>query len=203
MTSHSNINILILEDEPIIAQDLHSLLESTDFKIAGMCHRGEEALDMLNSRNPNFAILDINLGGGMTGLDVAEIIHDKYHIPYIFLTSFDDELTLEEAQKYAPYGYLVKPFQDRTLIATIKTALSNFERINETKSLSKENVETLFSCAVTQQEYKIIEQLLKGKSYQLISEELFISLNTLKYHIKNIYPKLGIKGRSELASKLA
>lgn len=200
MTSNADIRVLILEDEPIIAEDLYSLLETSNFKIAGLSHHGEEALDMLKSRDPNFAILDINLGGGMTGLDVAEVIHIKYNIPYIFLTSFDDEATLEEAQKYAPYGYIVKPFQDRTLLATIKTALSNYERINEEKTINKETVESTFNCKLTKQEFKIIEELLKGKSYKIIASDLYISQNTLKYHAKNIYTKLEIKGRSELAS---
>lgn len=200
MTSNADIRVLILEDEPIIAEDLYSLLETSNFKIAGLSHHGEEALDMLKSRDPNFAILDINLGGGMTGLDVAEVIHTKYNIPYIFLTSFDDEATLEEAQKYAPYGYIVKPFQDRTLLATIKTALSNYERINEEKTINKETVESTFNCKLTKQEFKIIEELLKGKSYKIIASDLYISQNTLKYHAKNIYTKLEIKGRSELAS---
>lgn len=200
MTSNADIRVLILEDEPIIAEDLYSLLETSNFKIAGLSHHGEEALDMLKSRDPNFAILDINLGGGMTGLDVAEVIHTKYNIPYIFLTSFDDESTLEEAQKYAPYGYIVKPFQDRTLLATIKTALSNYERINEEKTINKETVESTFNCKLTKQEFKIIEELLKGKSYKIIASDLYISQNTLKYHAKNIYTKLEIKGRSELAS---
>ncbi len=202
MTSNSEISVLILEDEPIIAEDLHSLLESSNYKIAGLCHHGEEALDMLSNRAPSFAILDINLGGGMTGLDVAEVINAKYNIPYIFLTSFDDDKTLQEAQQHAPYGYIVKPFQDRTLLTTIKTALYNFDRSKQEESVSKESIESTFNCKVTKQEFKIIEQLLLGKSYQIISADLFISQNTLKYHVKNIYTKLDIKGRSELASKL-
>jgi len=202
MTSNSDISILIVEDEPIIAEDLHSLLEASSYKIAGLCHHGEEALDMLHSRDPNFAILDINLGGGMSGLDVAEVINAKYDIPYIFLTSFDDDATLHEAQKHAPYGYLVKPFQDRTLLTTIKTALSNYDRMHQGHVLSKEKIESTFDCKITKQEFNIIQELLKGKSYHMIAEDLFISQNTLKYHAKNIYTKLEIKGRSELASRL-
>lgn len=202
MTSNSTISVLIVEDEPIIAEDLSSLLTESGYKVAGVCHSGEEALDLLLNRAPTFAILDVNLGQGMSGFDVAEVIHSKYHIPYIFLTSFDDEATLGEAQKYAPYGYLVKPFQDRTLLTTIKTALSNYERTNESKTVTREAIETKFNCKITNQEYKIIQELLQGRSYQAIADKLFISQNTLKYHIKNIYPKLDIKGRSELASSL-
>lgn len=200
MTSNSEINVLIVEDEPIIAEDLYSLLQSFDFKIAGLCHKGEEAIDMLKTRSPNFAILDVNLGSGMNGFDVAKVIHSKYHIPYIFLTSFDDEDTLDEAHKFAPFGYLVKPFQDRTLLTTIKTAIANFNRSNENAALNKEKIEIEFNCNITKQEFKIIQELLKGKSYQIISSELFISQNTLKFHVKNIYTKLAIKGRAELAS---
>ena len=201
MKTTEDIKVLIVEDEPIIAEDLNSFLREEGFRVAGVAHKGEEALDMLSTRNPNFAILDINLGNGISGFDIANTIRMKYHIPYIFLTSFDDETTLEEAQKFSPYGYIVKPFQERTLLTTIKLAVSNFQKINEDQ-ITPAFLEEKFGCSITSQEFKIVESLLEGNSYKQISQQLFISLNTLKYHIKNIYTKLQIKSRSELASNL-
>lgn len=202
MINIKEINLLIVEDEPIIAEDLSSFLIEEGFKVVGVAHKGEIALDMLSNRNPNFVILDINLGSGISGFDIAEAIQDKYKIPYIFLTSFDDESTVDNAQIFAPYGYIVKPFQERTLLTTIKIAISNYQNQQESAQISKEKVEQKFSCSITAQEYKIVASLLTGKSYKQITEKLFISLNTLKYHIKNIYTKLQINSRSELASRL-
>ncbi len=195
--------ILIVEDEPIIAADIQDLLVSEGYTVIGIAHRGEDALDMLSTRKPDFAMLDINLAGHLTGIDVAEHIHDHYKIPYLFLTSFDDEKTLTEAQRYAPYGFLVKPFQDRTLLTSIKMAISNFERSQKTNSLNKEQIELKLNGSITEQEFLIITQLQNGKSYKQIATDNFISVNTVKYHVKNIYSKFNLAGRAELASRLS
>ncbi len=113
--SDSNLNILIVEDDPIIAEDLNSLLQESGYTVAAVAHDVETALEDLNKIHIDFAILDIHLGEGETGIDIAEAIHTNYNIPYIFLTSFYDDTTLSAAKQFSPYGYLVKPFQDRTL----------------------------------------------------------------------------------------
>lgn len=200
--AHQPLNILIVEDDPIIAEDLYSLLTMHDYKVAYVAHNGTDAIDALANKQPDFAILDINLGSGMTGIDVAEVIHNKYHIPYIFLSSFDDEETLNAAQSHGPYGYLVKPFQDRTLLTTIKIAQTNYESTKKTHEVSKEAIETHVNQKFTNQEFNIITLLIEGLSYRQIAEKCFISANTVKYHAGNIYSKCGISGRAELAAKL-
>jgi DNA-binding NarL/FixJ family response regulator len=195
--------ILIVEDEPIIATDIQSLLVSEGYQVIGIAHRGEDALDMLSTRKPDFAMLDINLDGQMTGIDVAEHIHDNYKIPYLFLTSFDDEKTLSEAQQYAPYGFLVKPFQDRTLLASIKMASANFKRLQTSTPITKEQIESQLNGTITDQEFLIITNLQDGKSYKQIAIDNFISVNTVKYHVKNIYSKFNLSGRAELATRIS
>lgn len=195
----SDLRILIVEDDPIISIDIKSLLKSEGFLVVGVAKDGLRAYDLLSSLSPNFAILDIHLGTGPSGIDVAEVIHDKYHIPYIFLTSFSDSDTLAAAQEQGPYGYLVKPFQDSTLITTISIAWSNWQRLQKKAPIDLHKIGVEF----TQQEGKICELLIKGFSYKQLCEELFISMNTLKYHIKNIYIKADVKGRSELTALIA
>ncbi|MBK7222322.1 MAG: response regulator [Saprospiraceae bacterium] len=81
-------NILIVEDEPAIAQDIAFNLEDNGFAIAGIAHNSERALDLLYTKQVDLAILDINIAGTKTGIGLAKIINDKYKIPFIFLTSF-------------------------------------------------------------------------------------------------------------------
>jgi DNA-binding NarL/FixJ family response regulator len=194
--------ILIVEDDGIIAEDLNSLLCEKGYSVIGVAHSGVEALDMLETRKPEFAVLDINLGSGMTGLDVAKVVHEKHGIPYIFLTSFDDDDTLVQAQNFGPYGYIVKPYQERTLLTTIKTAIANFRKSQTKSTLCRDNLNDISIQKITNQEFKIIECLLEGLSYQQIAEKLFISVNTVKFHTKNIYIKLDIKGRAELYGRI-
>ena len=194
----SKLEILIVEDNPMINLDIKSLLTHEGFKIAGVASHGSKALDLLANRKPNFAILDIHLGNGISGIDIAEVIHEKYHFPYIFLTSFSDDATVTAAQEQAPYGYLVKPFQDRTLITTITTAWLHHQRLKENKD---PDLDQYFD-QLTPQEQTVCRELMKGGSYKQISEQLFVSLNTLKYHVKNIYLKLEVASRAELSGKL-
>ena len=95
-------NILIVEDEPIIAEDLATLLQKEGHSIVGIANTGEEALDMLANRSPKMVLLDIALNTSMSGLEVAEIINEKYHIPFIFITSFSDNYTLDRVRNLFP-----------------------------------------------------------------------------------------------------
>ena len=140
------------------------------------------------------------MGGGQTGIDIAEVIHEKYEIPYIFLTSFDDNETLSAAQQFSPYGYLVKPFHDRTLLTTVRIALTNYQATHEKSDFSKSHIESQISSSLTDQEYKVLLALVHGKSYKQIADEIYVSSNTIKYHASNIYSKCNIKSRSELIS---
>ena len=195
MGTNSN-RILIVEDDPIIAHDLSLLLQKKGFQIVAVAHRADKAIDLLSKQNVDLAILDIHLGSGETGIDVARFIKTKFKIPYIFLTSFSDAETLQAAQEQGPYGYLVKPFQEQTLYTTIAIALSNFERQNEKLNLEK------LEKSLTDQEKSICRLMFEGKSYQEIADGLSVSINTIRYHVKNLYVKLQVNSRAELVASL-
>ncbi len=195
----AEVPILIVEDNPIISADIESLLDSEGFNILGVAHNASEAFDYLQFKSVGFSLLDVNLGTGQTGLDIAKVIDEKYNIPYVFLTSFDDELTINEAQNLSPYGYIVKPFQERTLLTTIKLAISNHSKIVNSDS-SIAHLMHLVNTPLSNQEIKITKALISGKSYKEIALDLFVSINTIKYHAKNIYMKFEIKSRAELAA---
>lgn len=188
------INVLIIEDEAVIAADIKSLLRSEGCNVVGVAYNVSKALDILSSAQPNFVILDIYLGSGPSGIDIAEVIHDKYKIPYIFLTSFSDEQTLAAAQEHGPYGYIVKPYQERTLLTTISVAWSNYKKSFEQTSWNMDKLENPLS----NQEKNICQLLCDGLSYKQICSSLHISMNTLKFHVKNIYTKCDVVGRAEL-----
>lgn len=196
--SLSDLKILIVEDDPIISLDIKSLLISENITVVGIAKSSSRALDMIHNLQPNFIILDIHLGTGDSGIDVAEVIHKDYDLPYIFLTSFSDSDTVMLAQEQSPYGYLVKPFQDKSLLTTIMTAWLNYSKMKSSKAIDWKSI----APELTKQEVKICQELIKGYSYQQICDQLFISINTLRYHVKNIYAKMDVKGRSELAALL-
>jgi len=198
MNMREELKILVVEDDPIIATDIKSLLRSEGFSVVGTAKNALRAYEMLKSSQPNFAILDIFLGTGPSGINIAEAIHGHYHIPYIFLTSFADEETLAAAQEQGPYGYLVKPFQDKSLITTISVAWSNYQRVLKQSEFNLGR----FDVELTEQEEKICRLLYQGAPYKQIADQLFVSTNTVKFHVKNIYSKFGVASRAELTALL-
>lgn len=116
-------NILIVEDEIIIAADLEFRLTGQGYNISGKATTGEHALDMVELHKPDLVIMDIVLNGEQDGIKTAEIIRDKWSTPVVFLTAYADTDRLEQAKLTYPFGYLLKPFQDRDLKITVEMAL--------------------------------------------------------------------------------
>lgn len=197
----SDLKVLIVEDDPIISGHLSQLLSVNGAKVVGKAYNGLRALDLLHNCSPQFVICDVHLGNGMTGIDVAEVIHQKYNLPYIFLTSFDDESTLAQAQEHSPYGYLVKPFQDRTLISTIKVALSNHQKKSSSGRLVQSDIENKIKDSLSEREFVILQSLIAGYTYQQIADTQHLSKDTIKYHAGKLYNKCQVKNRSELAGR--
>jgi len=197
-----SLRILIVEDEPIIAADIESSLLLHDYEIAGIAYSSNQALDMLVNRYPDLVLLDIALKGDKDGIQIAEIIREKFQIPFIYLTSFSDRLTLERAKPTMPYGYIVKPFKDKDLLTTIEIGMYRYASDNNTTNLIKETIEQKNNLQLTKMEYCIICKIWEGMSNKSIAEELFISINTVKTHVKNIFEKFDVRSRNELIVNL-
>lgn len=119
----NNERLLIVEDEKIIAIDLQRRLERFGYLVVGMAGEGEEAVRLALELNPDLILMDIMLAGAMDGIEAASQIKQARNIPFIFLTAYTDEKTLERAKEVEPYGYILKPFKERELYTTIDIAL--------------------------------------------------------------------------------
>lgn len=119
--------ILIVEDEPLIAEDIAETLKDAGYGIAGVAHNSEKAVSILEESSPSLALLDIQIDGEINGLGLAEIINEKFQIPFIFLTSFTDESTLRKVRGLKPYGFIVKPFDDKELVTNVQLAISKYK----------------------------------------------------------------------------
>jgi two-component system cell cycle sensor histidine kinase/response regulator CckA len=115
--------ILIVEDESIVALDLQVRLEGMGYQVVGVAHTGEEGLRLAEALSPDLVLMDIHLGDGMDGIETATRIRATQDLPIVFLTAYADESTLARAKAAAPYGYLVKPFQELSLRSTLEMAL--------------------------------------------------------------------------------
>jgi DNA-binding LytR/AlgR family response regulator len=117
-------NILIVEDEPIIAGFIRKELRALGYHVSGHARSHREALNLLDEVPVDLALIDIALGGKRDGIDVAHAIRERGETPFIFLTSYADPATIERAKPTRPAGYVVKPFTADDLYSSIELALA-------------------------------------------------------------------------------
>jgi len=117
------MNILIVEDEAVVAMDIAQKLEELGYTIDAIADTGEEALIQAHSHIPDLVLMDINLKGKMDGIQTAEILRKIAFTPIIYLTALTDRRTVERARDTEPEAYLVKPFKDSDLNIAIEVAL--------------------------------------------------------------------------------
>lgn len=125
--------ILIVEDEPIIADDIAMILERNGYEITEIVDNSLDAIDHLEKHQSDIALLDINIEGERDGIWLAGQINKHFQIPFLFLTSYYDENTLKRVQSTDPSGYIVKPFDEGDLAANIGLALLK-SKVNEPES---------------------------------------------------------------------
>jgi len=115
--------ILVVEDEQIVARDIHARLERQGYVVTAVVASGEEAVASVGEQRPDLVLMDIMLQGRMDGITAAERIREQYEVPVVYLTAYADERTLQRAKITEPFGYLLKPFEERELHITIQMAL--------------------------------------------------------------------------------
>ncbi|MEG4586892.1 EAL domain-containing protein [Microcoleus sp. MOSTC5] len=118
-----NKKILIVEDESIIAEDISDCLISLGYRITGMVYSGEEAIESVVQFRPDLVLMDVNLQGKIDGITAAAEILSRFQIPVVYLTAYADENTLWRVNATKPFGYIVKPFEEKNLHTTIQLAL--------------------------------------------------------------------------------
>ena len=106
----SKANILIVEDESIVAKDIQQSLKKLGYNVVDVVSTGENAIVSATEKNPDLVLMDIMLKGSMSGIEAAQVIKEKLNIPVIFLTAYADESTFSKAKITEPYGYIIKKF---------------------------------------------------------------------------------------------
>lgn len=115
--------ILIVEDEPAVAMDIQSTVEAMGYEVPAIAYSGEEAIEIAEEIKPKLVLIDMTLKGEIDGIEAAEKIRDRFDIPLVYLTFSMDDQTVERAKVTEPFGYLLKPLDERELRSTIEIAL--------------------------------------------------------------------------------
>ncbi|MDK1023573.1 MAG: EAL domain-containing protein [Gammaproteobacteria bacterium] len=116
-------SLMIVEDEVLVARDIKSRLERMGYEVIGTATKGLQAVDMAINLRPDLILMDINLRGDMDGITAAMTIHETYDVPVIFCTAYSNKAILDRAKISEPYGYVLKPFDNRELEINIEIAL--------------------------------------------------------------------------------
>jgi len=116
--------ILVVEDEAIVALHLRQQLANLGYEVPEAVATGDRALQRIDMSRPDLVLMDIHLKGPLDGIATASRIPPAHRIPVIYLTAYAEEATLARASATNPFGYLLKPFNERELHATIQMALA-------------------------------------------------------------------------------
>ncbi|MBD1844587.1 response regulator [Cyanobacteria bacterium FACHB-63] len=162
----STAKILIVEDESIIALDIQTSLQNSGYQVVSIATTAEEALSDIAHLQPDLVLMDIRLSGEMDGVETAEQIRTNWQLPVVFLTAHADEPTLARAKDVQPFGYILKPFEDRELVTAVEIALSRHKAEKMIQSALKK-------------EKEISE--LKSRFVSVVSHEFRNPLNTILF----------------------
>ncbi len=192
--------ILIIEDEFIIAKDIQLALENVGYTVC-IAKSSEKAVNAFMNIDFDCIISDINLNEDIDGIDLVQSLLNIKFTPVIFLTAYDDESFLERAKGTVPFAYLLKPFDEKQLLLTIDLAILNYTKMKadypgyyDTRT-TEQKIETL-----TKRERQILISISTGKTSKEIGEMHHISHLTVEKHKKNIKKKLKMKTVGELVN---
>ncbi|PWR73257.1 response regulator [Methanospirillum lacunae] len=165
--------ILIVEDEFITSMDLTENLESMGFLVPATTDVAEDVLPLAREHSPDLILMDINLKGEMTGVEASNLIKKELDIPIIFVTGQSDESTILKAIESEPFGYILKPFDDRSLKTSIAMALYKHS-VEHRLKLSEQRYRT-----IAESSDNLIAILDVNNKFEYINKSGLNLLNTL------------------------
>ncbi|MCC7551467.1 MAG: PAS domain S-box protein [Methanobacterium sp.] len=173
-------NILIVEDETVEAMNLKTSLQLMGYNVLAIASRGDEAVEKAKKLKPDLILMDVILKGDMDGIEAAEIVK-KLKIPVIYITALPDDATVNRALLSEPYGYLIKPFDDRKLKVSIEVALYKNQMEKKVKKSNKSFYKVIFENT--------------GTSTVIIEEDMTLSLVNTEFSQLTGYSKKEIEGK--------
>jgi DNA-binding NarL/FixJ family response regulator len=197
--------ILIVEDDSEIRNSFTTIVNSSpNFVVINAYGSCEDAIKHMNADRPDYVLMDIELPG-INGIKGTKIIKDKYpHVEIVMVTVYEEGDLVFEALKAGASGYITKSANYTELLAALdEISRGGAPMSSKIARLVIDNFHINPNSPLTKRETEILQLISEGKTYTQISEELFISKETSKTHIKNIYAKLQVNCKSEALAKAA
>ena len=202
------LEVLLVDDEPLLLESLEIILSMNQIKVIGMAHDGKEALAILREKQCQMALVDLNMKG-MGGIELIKEIKKGFPwIKILVLTTFYDDKNITNAIAGGADWYLLKGGGKDAILAAVEGIMGGqnvighevMERLavllQKNKNIAEANEDLLAD--MTEREKEICTLLAKGLNNRQIADELYISEGTVKNYISSIYDKTGIHDRSKL-----
>ena len=201
MTESESIRVIIVDDHTVVRSGLGAVLDTSEgLELVGEAGDGEEAIKICERLQPDVVLMDLQMPK-MDGVEATRLIHDKWpQIHIIALTSYKEKEYVEGVLKAGATSYLLKNVSADELVSAINKV------VLDQPSLSPEAAQVLIQTVndpsrpginLTDREREILALMVEGKSNNEISESIFITQATVKYHVSNILSKLGVTSRTE------
>lgn len=162
--------VFIIEDEAITALDIKKTLEKLNYEVVGIKDRGEEALKVIDKANPDIVVMDISLKGELDGIETARLLNIQRRIPVVYLTGHYDDDTIERSRATNPYGFLLKPLNDRDLNSCLRMAFFRFESENKLRECEEQLVEL-------KKNNEVLFNSISAAAFIISSEGIITSVN--------------------------
>jgi DNA-binding NarL/FixJ family response regulator len=194
-----SIRILIVDDHPVVRAGLASMLSTiSGLAVCGAASTGEEALQLIDSEQPDVLLLDLRMPG-MTGIELLRAIRTKPFPPKaLVLTSYESDEEIYRAIEAGAQGYLLKSTAQAEIVTAIQAVHDGSHHIPP--RIAARLAERMVRSALTQREQEILEMVVRGLTNRQIGHALQISENTARNHINSIIRKLDVSGRTEAAT---
>jgi DNA-binding LytR/AlgR family response regulator len=173
------MNILIVEDEPIIAKHLQFTLNGFGYEAKDVATDYHSAIELLQANVYHLVVLDINLNGYQTGIDIGEYIKSNLDIPFLYLTSHEDIAIVNAALQTSPHSFLNKPFQKISVYTAVNLALQGYRR-RRTEEESEDQDSTVIKDALFIKEKHMFTKIMLADLLYIRSDDNYLELHTTK-----------------------
>jgi DNA-binding NarL/FixJ family response regulator len=188
------LRVLIADDHPLILDGLRTVLNDVDgIEIVGEASTGSQVLPLITRTNPDLVVLDIRMPE-LDGLACLDRIRARFPTTkVVILSAFNDSDRIQAALRRGACGYIVKSVSSLDIPAVLRQAVSG----NVFHAVVPSDAASAKSLGLTEKEMEILKAVARGLSSQAIGKELWVTEQTIKHHLTNIYRKLGVKNRTE------
>jgi DNA-binding NarL/FixJ family response regulator len=191
------LKVLVADDHPLILQGLRRSLEACDdIEVVGEARSGTEVVALVERRRPDVVLLDLRMPG-MDGVEcVKQIKQSSPEVKAVVLSACDDRPSIESAEKAGASAYVIKSVSSVDIPALLRQVAAGYTLFQAPKDERAEDGQDADAPALTERELTILASVASGLTTKAISSELWVSEHTVKFHLTNIYRKLGVSNRS-------